>query len=152
MADADCAQAHCNPLPPVEICDDAIDNDGDGLIDCADPNCAGSAACCVPSPEDCANGMDEDCDGLADDADAAEQTTSDDASAEMDASREAELITDRRQLTFEGRRAGALRRSNSIAKGAGHIVAQVKFNGSKLFKVIQVVIIPFLSVANLIQS
>lgn len=25
---------------PVEICDDGIDNDGDGLIDIADPDCA----------------------------------------------------------------------------------------------------------------
>ena len=45
-----------------------------------------------------------------------------------------------------------LGRSNSIAKGAGHIVAQVEFNSSKLFKIIQVVIIPFLSVADFIQS
>lgn len=29
----------------VEICDDGIDNDGNGLTDCADPACAGDAAC-----------------------------------------------------------------------------------------------------------
>jgi len=27
------------PLPPAEICDNNIDDDGDGLIDCADPDC-----------------------------------------------------------------------------------------------------------------
>lgn len=29
----------------VEICTDGIDNDGDGLIDCADPDCVGHPAC-----------------------------------------------------------------------------------------------------------
>ncbi|GEM_PF-5611839 len=28
------------PLPPAEICDNNLDDDGDGLIDCADPDCA----------------------------------------------------------------------------------------------------------------
>ena len=28
------------PFPPAEICDNNIDDDGDGLIDCADPDCA----------------------------------------------------------------------------------------------------------------
>ena len=28
------------PLPPAEICDNNMDDDGDGLIDCADPDCA----------------------------------------------------------------------------------------------------------------
>jgi len=37
--------------PPVETCDDGIDNDFDGEIDCLDPNCIGSSACqeVVPS-------------------------------------------------------------------------------------------------------
>ncbi len=30
---------------PAEICDDGIDNDGNGMIDCADPACAEDAAC-----------------------------------------------------------------------------------------------------------
>ena len=30
---------------PVEICDDGIDNDGNGLIDCADPACNGEVNC-----------------------------------------------------------------------------------------------------------
>jgi Calx-beta domain-containing protein/WD40 repeat protein len=29
----------------AEICDNGIDDDGDGLIDCADPDCAGSPTC-----------------------------------------------------------------------------------------------------------
>lgn len=30
----------------TEICNDGIDNDGDGLIDCDDPDCAGDPNCC----------------------------------------------------------------------------------------------------------
>lgn len=30
---------------PVEICDDAIDNDDDGMVDCDDPDCAEAAVC-----------------------------------------------------------------------------------------------------------
>ena len=26
---------------PLEICDNAVDDDGDGIVDCADPGCAG---------------------------------------------------------------------------------------------------------------
>jgi len=52
-----------------EICDDGVDNDGDGYIDCADTDCIGDPACsggCVPSPEICDDGIDNDCDGKAD--------------------------------------------------------------------------------------
>ena len=28
-----------------EICDDGVDNDGDGLVDCSDPSCSGDPAC-----------------------------------------------------------------------------------------------------------
>ncbi|MEE2830606.1 MAG: hypothetical protein VX498_15570, partial [Myxococcota bacterium] len=35
----------CEPVPDAEICDDGIDNDGDGDIDCDDTDCAGSANC-----------------------------------------------------------------------------------------------------------
>jgi hypothetical protein len=52
---------------PVEfgretICDNGIDDDCDGLIDCADPDCE----CCVPVPEICSNRIDDDCDGRTD--------------------------------------------------------------------------------------
>lgn len=40
------------PPPPgrKEICDDKIDNDGDGLIDCADPDCSDFEGCKEPPP------------------------------------------------------------------------------------------------------
>jgi len=31
--------------PPVEDCDDLVDDDFDGLADCDDPGCAASPAC-----------------------------------------------------------------------------------------------------------
>ncbi|MFW6369548.1 MAG: proprotein convertase P-domain-containing protein [Myxococcota bacterium] len=31
--------------PPAEICDDEVDNNGDGLIDCQDPTCADDPVC-----------------------------------------------------------------------------------------------------------
>ncbi len=43
-----------------EICNNGIDDDGDGDIDCADSECAGSGV------EICGDGIDNDCDGLAD--------------------------------------------------------------------------------------
>ncbi len=36
-------------LPSAEICDDRADNDGDGLVDCADPDCTGGSQI-DPSP------------------------------------------------------------------------------------------------------
>ncbi len=53
---------------PVEVCDDAgFDNDGDGLVNCADPDCATSHHLCLP--EYCDNGVDDDLDGTVDCAD-----------------------------------------------------------------------------------
>jgi hypothetical protein len=64
----------CPPLGggDPEICDDSIDNDGDGEVDCDDSDCAGDPACnggCVPSPEICDDGIDNDCDNKIDCAD-----------------------------------------------------------------------------------
>ncbi|WP_298892878.1 T9SS type A sorting domain-containing protein [uncultured Psychroserpens sp.] len=43
--------ARC-PTAPVlqEICDNGIDDDGDGLIDCEDPSCSGYGECAVITP------------------------------------------------------------------------------------------------------
>jgi hypothetical protein len=55
---------------PVEVCNDAIDNDMDGAIDCTDADCAGDPACpAVGKPvkaEICTDGIDNDADGLID--------------------------------------------------------------------------------------
>jgi hypothetical protein len=41
---ADCADPDCQPCG--ETCDNALDDDFDGLFDCDDPDCAGTPACC----------------------------------------------------------------------------------------------------------
>ncbi len=47
--------------PAVEICNDGIDNDNDGFIDCADFDC--NSKC----PEtNCSDGIDNDSDGFTD--------------------------------------------------------------------------------------
>ena len=46
------------------ICDDGVDNDGDGLTDCDDPNCAGDDACLTD--EICDDGLDNDGDSYVD--------------------------------------------------------------------------------------
>lgn len=57
-------------IPPVveEICGNGLDDDGNGLIDCADQVCSGLPSC-NPPQEICNNGVDDDLDGLADCAD-----------------------------------------------------------------------------------
>ena len=46
----------------TEVCNDGIDDDFDGDIDCLDANCLGDPSCV----EDCGNGVDDDQDALAD--------------------------------------------------------------------------------------
>ncbi len=41
------------PPAPTEICDNGLDDDGDGLTDCADPDCANFSDC-APPPSTCA--------------------------------------------------------------------------------------------------
>ena len=53
------------------ICSDQVDNDGDGLTDCADPNCEHDSYCepipIAPAQEwDCDNQLDDDDDGRTD--------------------------------------------------------------------------------------
>ncbi|NRA75235.1 MAG: hypothetical protein HRU16_04780, partial [Planctomycetes bacterium] len=49
-----------------EICDDGIDNDLDGLIDCFDPDCNGSPNCFEGDSVTCSDGIDNDGDGAID--------------------------------------------------------------------------------------
>ena len=60
----------CNPLQGAvaEVCNDGLDNDCDGFIDCADPNCAASPFCVGPA-ENCTNFVDDNGNGLIDCAD-----------------------------------------------------------------------------------
>jgi len=51
----------CNP--GTEICDNGIDEQGDGWVDCADADCIGSEAC---QTETCTDGVDNDGDGDVD--------------------------------------------------------------------------------------
>ncbi|MBI5517020.1 MAG: PPC domain-containing protein [Deltaproteobacteria bacterium] len=61
---------------PLEVCDNRVDDDGDGAADCADPDCATFPPCmmCLPTgpennPTACADGRDNDCNGRTDCAD-----------------------------------------------------------------------------------
>jgi hypothetical protein len=60
-----CPPSECYPheFDTETICDNGIDDECDGLTDCADPDCVCG---CVPVPENCTNGIDDDCDGLVD--------------------------------------------------------------------------------------
>ncbi|RMG62378.1 MAG: T9SS C-terminal target domain-containing protein [Bacteroidetes bacterium] len=51
--------ATCDGTPPpaAEICDNGIDDDGDGLIDCADGSCANDPACAAPGTCDDPTGL-----------------------------------------------------------------------------------------------
>ena len=52
-----------------EICDDGVDNDADGAIDCEDEECVDLPECAEPDPEICDDGVDNDSDGAIDCAD-----------------------------------------------------------------------------------
>jgi hypothetical protein len=54
--------AECQLVP--EQCDDGVDNDGDGLIDCADSDCTSAPNC--QAHEICGNCLDDDGDGMID--------------------------------------------------------------------------------------
>ena len=48
-----------------EVCDNGIDDDWDGDVDCDDAECFGDPSC-LPATEDCGNGVDDDGDGDVD--------------------------------------------------------------------------------------
>jgi hypothetical protein len=48
---------------PIEVCDNGVDDDGDGLVDCADSDCANNPVC---PTEICGNCIDDDGDGKID--------------------------------------------------------------------------------------
>ncbi len=50
-----------------ERCGNSTDDDGDGLVDCADPSCFGQVGC--TTEQTCADGQDNDQDGIVDCAD-----------------------------------------------------------------------------------
>ena len=47
LAVAACSSSESSAQTPSEICNDGVDNNGDGLVDCADPECKLDAAPCV---------------------------------------------------------------------------------------------------------
>ena len=62
------------PATLTETCNNSLDDDADGLVDCADTSCA-TDAYCVSLPEVCNDSRDNDRDGLTDCADAADCAT-----------------------------------------------------------------------------
>ncbi|MBN1771572.1 MAG: hypothetical protein JXB32_09940 [Deltaproteobacteria bacterium] len=50
-------------LADPEVCDDGLDNDGDGATDCDDPDCVGAPGCVET---DCEDALDDDGDGATD--------------------------------------------------------------------------------------
>ncbi len=57
------------PPPPTygpEICNNGIDDDGNGKIDCADSACSGYSGCAAIHVPACSNGLDDDGDGKID--------------------------------------------------------------------------------------
>ena len=67
------------PETPIETCDNQLDDDADGAIDCDDPDCSSDPLCegldttypvdtgyGAPFEDDCVDGVDNDSDGAID--------------------------------------------------------------------------------------
>jgi len=77
--DDDSSSNNTNNNTNPEICNNLIDDDGDGLVDCADLDCSSYAGCQTTNNtnntnnttnvEDCSNSVDDDGDGMVDCAD-----------------------------------------------------------------------------------
>ncbi|MFT4702345.1 MAG: cysteine-rich repeat protein [Bradymonadia bacterium] len=65
-----CSAICATETAAIELCDDGVDNDGDGNADCDDTDCAAEPACETLTDEDCGDGVDNDGDGNTDCADA----------------------------------------------------------------------------------
>lgn len=50
----------------VTLCEDGVDNDGDGHIDCNDADCLGLSPCAENTAASCNDGIDNDGDGFTD--------------------------------------------------------------------------------------
>lgn len=69
-ADGDGCSAQCTLESAEQTCDDRLDDDGDGLTDCADPDCAQDPFCLcgngvLEGDEECDDGNNNDGDGCA---------------------------------------------------------------------------------------
>jgi hypothetical protein len=63
----DCADEQCVGTPEcTEVCNNGLDEDVDGNADCADDDCDGALNCILGSSEICNNGSDDDGDGKID--------------------------------------------------------------------------------------
>lgn len=68
----DCADNDPSRRPGArEVCTNKLDDDCNGLVDCADPACKGQPGCVCGPLELCGNDADDDCNGFTDCADTA---------------------------------------------------------------------------------
>lgn len=54
----------CERIPGAEVCNDKIDNDGNGLVDCLDPKCKSTTSCGGYEDTNVVNNIDNQNSGL----------------------------------------------------------------------------------------
>ncbi len=91
-------------VDPEVDCENEVDDDGDGLVDCLDPDCSFTPNC---ASEICGDGIDNEGDGLTDclDPDC-------DAELSCDTSCADDVLTDPLPITYTGSTAGGGRDTN----------------------------------------